>query len=191
MRPLNKKASQVALPLPSSSEWLRLLRTEAELQTITGAAKRIGCARSKVSMLLSGKYPAKTVRAERQVLRVLGSVQCPVLDGETMEGSCCQAHRLRAAGTPPTNNSTAILYWRSCQVCPNNGAIVISVRYSAMTYVASNKEQKATASNTISAEQAAVALLRKMDFDPELLECVSSSESKGQGTHTFIYREVQ
>lgn len=194
MHTLNKHSDQAALPLPSSGEWLRLLRNEAELQSITGAAKRIGCARSKASMLLSGKYPAKTARAERQVLKALGSVQCPALGGE-MEGSRCQQYRKVAAGDPPTHNSTVILFWRSCQICPNNGAVVVTVTSvkegDITTYTASVAEKKATASSTVSAQRAADDLLPNLAINPDLVQCISSSEDRAKKCHTFIYREVQ
>lgn len=48
-------------------------------------------------------------------------------------------------------------------------AVEIRCRYTTGTYVATMKGQKLTASNTISARQAAEALAKKLNLDPSLL----------------------
>ncbi len=99
--------------------WLELLRQAAANTSIQAVAdelttlgkKPIG--RTAISLVLAGKYPAKTDRIETLVLTRYGRVQCPHL-GEEISFAECRTHHDREA---PTSSPYAMRHWRACQDC--------------------------------------------------------------------------
>ncbi len=99
--------------------WLELLRraVEAPGASQTTVGKALGLKGSTISLVLSGKYPAKTDKVAARVVAVLGRVHCPHLDEELSGAKCIEFHT-RAA---PTSSPFAMRHWRACQSCPNRG----------------------------------------------------------------------
>lgn len=101
--------------------WLNLLRDAAETTSIQAVAdeltklgnKPIG--RTAISLVLAGKYPAKTDRIETLVLTRYGRVQCPYLNEEISFADCRNHHNREA----PTSSPYAMRHWRACQECPH------------------------------------------------------------------------
>lgn len=98
--------------------WLELLRKAVESPGASqgSVAKALGYGSGTVvSLVLAGKYPAKTDKIEARVLAVFGRVQCPHLD-EEISGAKCIEYCTRAA---PTSSPFAMRHWIACQSCPN------------------------------------------------------------------------
>ncbi len=94
-------------------DWRALLTAEIERTSISDVARRVGCARTAISMVLADKYPAKPDRIIARVLDLLTQVQCPHL-GQSIAPADCATHAL---GAPPTHSTTAADHWRACQRC--------------------------------------------------------------------------
>lgn len=92
---------------------------QAVADALTETARELGHAcrvsRTTVSLVLNGKYPAKTDRIELLVLTRYGRVQCPHLAQEISFAEC-RGHHAREA---PTSSPYAMRHWRACQECPN------------------------------------------------------------------------
>ncbi len=106
--------------------WLDLLRqaadatsNQAAADALTETARGLGhnckVSRSTVSLVLNGKYPAKTDRIELLVMTRYGRVQCPFLETEISFADCREHHERDA----PTSSPYAMRHWRACQSCPN------------------------------------------------------------------------
>ncbi len=97
--------------------WLALLKKAVEAPGASqgSVGKALGLRGSTISLVLSGKYPAKTDKVAARVLAVFGHVQCPHL-GEELTGAKCIEFHSRAA---PTSSPFAMRHWRACQACPN------------------------------------------------------------------------
>ena len=97
--------------------WLDLLRqaVEAPGSSQKKVADDLGLKRPTISLVLAGKYPAKTDRIAARVINVYGRVQCPFL-AEEITGAQCSEYSSRAA---PTSSPFAMRHWRACQSCPN------------------------------------------------------------------------
>lgn len=94
------------------SECAALLEAAIAASSVTAVARRLGVARSSLSLLRNGHYPGGTGRMERRIVTILGP-GCPVYGGlVTAEG--CAAHR---ASPMPTSNPYALRRWRECQQC--------------------------------------------------------------------------
>ena len=101
--------------------WLELLRQAAAATSKQAVAtelsqlskKKIG--RSAISLILNGKYPAKTERIETLVLTRYAQVQCPHLC-EQISYADCRGYHTREV---PTSNPFAVRHWRACQACPH------------------------------------------------------------------------
>ncbi len=97
-------------------DWLELLKAEIAHTSITKTAQRLAFGRSTISMVVSGKYPAKTDEIAAQVRRVLGRVKCPYQEKELSTQEC-----QRIAGLPrPQGNPSGLRQWVACQGCVNN-----------------------------------------------------------------------
>ncbi|MDG4552857.1 MAG: LacI family transcriptional regulator [Candidatus Competibacter sp.] len=102
------------------SDWLELLRAAAARETIAGAAERVGLSRATVSLLLAGKYPAKSlIHVERKVRAALDRWWCPYLD-RTISAQDCRAYHDRPA---PRSSSREIKHWQACQQCIHSNTI--------------------------------------------------------------------
>lgn len=98
----------------SRSDWLELLRAAAARETIAGAAERVGLSRSTVSLLLAGKYPARSLgNVERKVRDALDGWRCPFLVREISE-SDCRAYQNRPT---PRSSSREFKHWQACRQC--------------------------------------------------------------------------
>lgn len=103
------------------SEYLELLRAEkARGRTTADIARQLGFARTSISLLLSGNYPAdRAPKIEAKVLEVFGGkIACPHL-GRELERPECDAHRTRPM---PTSSASALKHWTACKTCPVNPA---------------------------------------------------------------------
>jgi hypothetical protein len=103
--------------------WLQLLRqaVEAEGSSITTVAAKLGVSRTSISLVLAGKYPAKTDKIEARVLDIYARLICPHTLVEIRHAEC----RETAAAATPTSSPQAMRQWRACQSCihkPSEGA---------------------------------------------------------------------
>lgn len=99
-----------------TAHWLDLLRDAVAASSITAVAERLGLSRTAVSLVLAGKYGAKTDRIEAKVLAALGQVHCPAQGADIPPDQCRTFREARA----PMHNPIAMQHWRICQHCPNN-----------------------------------------------------------------------
>lgn len=67
--------------------------------------------------------------------------------------------------------------------------VEIRTRFAGMTYVATVRGEKRTASNTISARQAAEAMARKLGLDPALLR-ETQRDLLRSGVELFVHPEA-
>jgi len=99
--------------------WLDLLRDAAKAtskQAVADELSRLGkkkIGRTAISLILNGKYPAKTERIETLVLTRYARVQCPHLN-ENIPFAQCRDHHTKDA---PTHSPFAMRHWRACQEC--------------------------------------------------------------------------
>lgn len=102
---------------PPRHDWLDLLRAEVAASSLAAVAERIGVSRTTVSLLLAGKYPAKTLDAvERKVRDAFEARRCPALNA-VITGDACQRYRTRAM---PRSSARDLRHWRTCQTCSYN-----------------------------------------------------------------------
>lgn len=96
--------------------WLETLRQAVadHKRGIAGVAEQLDCSRTTLSLVLAGKYPAKTNRIEARVLNTYARIDCPHL-GETITQAQCRGFAERPA---PTNSPRDMRHWRACQGCP-------------------------------------------------------------------------
>lgn len=116
-------ALNLELPEPV---WLDLLRAErAKGKSVSQIARECGMARTSVSGLLSGNYPAQSLDlVERKhgarILEVFrDQVLCPHLN-RGIEKPECLAH---ARAPMSTSNPDRLKHWRACRCCPFNPLI--------------------------------------------------------------------
>lgn len=94
------------------SECVALLEAAIAASSVTAVARRLGVARSSLSLLRNGHYPGSTGRMERRIVAVLGAA-CPVYGGHLTAQIC----RTRRGAPMPTSNPYALRRWRECQQC--------------------------------------------------------------------------
>lgn len=103
------------------SNWLDMLRAAAQATSTAEVARelsRLGkkpIGRSAISLILNGKYPAKTDRIETLVLTRWARVHCPHLAVEISYAECRDYHTKDA----PTSSPFAMRHWRACMDCKN------------------------------------------------------------------------
>lgn len=97
--------------------WFRLLEQAVtdHPRGIAGVADDLVASRAALSLILNGKYPAKTDRFARRVEDAYDRQDCPHL-GEPVTRPACRAHALRQA---PTSSPREMRHWRACQQCPH------------------------------------------------------------------------
>jgi len=97
--------------------WRVLLAAEIDRTSVTETAKRIGYARSSVSLANGGKYTANTDQLEARVLEVLGGPEptfyCPAQTTSITKSECTDF----AARPMPTASPRALRQWQICQSC--------------------------------------------------------------------------
>ncbi len=106
------------VPLPiSRGDWIDLLRAAVAATSAAAVAKRINLSRTTISLLLTGKYPAKTLDAvERKVRDAFETRHCPHLN-TVLTGDACRWYRDRPI---PRSSARDLRHWRACQTCPHN-----------------------------------------------------------------------
>lgn len=97
-----------------NEEARRLLDLNVAAHGIAATARRLGVARSSLSLVVHNRYPGSTRRMEERILRILAK-PCPVYGGPCGQDICAQ----RRAAAMPTSNPYALRQWRECQKCPN------------------------------------------------------------------------
>ncbi|EON13062.1 transcriptional regulator [Pandoraea sp. SD6-2] len=98
--------------------WLWMLRKAVDASSQVKVAKRLGVARSAVSMSLSGRYPASTAQLERKIMGKLGEpLLCPHTQAEVTVTDCYQ---IGGSAKPPANRPLELPHWHACQVCPHS-----------------------------------------------------------------------
>jgi len=114
------QARLIDLPDP---EWLQILRDEVAKPgaTIAGVAASIGMKRTALSMLLSGKYPAKLDRVSAKFGPVVldhyrGQLLCP----HVRHGIGADECRANAAAPMSTSNPVKFAQWSACRRCSFN-----------------------------------------------------------------------
>ncbi len=95
--------------------WMDLLQRAVDASSMGKVAADLGLGRPTISLVLAGKYPARTDRIAARVIGMYGHVQCPFLE-EEITGAKCQEYSSRSA---PTSSPFAMRHWRACQGCPN------------------------------------------------------------------------
>ena len=98
--------------VPAVPEWMQLLGRAVTATSVTDVARRLGVARSSLSLLLNGKYPGGTSKMARRIMDVLAE-PCPIYGGPRTSESCA-SHRTEPM---PTSNPFALRQWRMCQLC--------------------------------------------------------------------------
>ena len=93
-------------------EWMHLLGRAVAATSVADVARRLGVARSSVSLLINGKYPGGTDNMAARVMDVLAE-PCPVYGGGRTSESCVS----RRSFPMPTSNPFALRQWRMCQLC--------------------------------------------------------------------------
>lgn len=94
------------------SDWRAILLDAVRKTSVTDVARRMGVARSSVSLLVNGHYPGGTDRMAERVMQTLVE-PCPVYGDARANGLCAQ----RRAAHMPTSNPFALRRWRACQQC--------------------------------------------------------------------------
>jgi len=95
--------------------WLELLRKRVADSSMGKVADELDLSRTAVSLVLAGKYPAKTDRIAGRVIDTYARIQCPFLEREISGAECRDFHTREA----PTSSPFAMRHWRACQNCPN------------------------------------------------------------------------
>lgn len=96
--------------------WLTLLKQACDQTSMTEVAEKLDISRTTISLVISGKYPAKTDKIETKVLNVYGKVSCPFLGVEITQTECKKHHTNMA----PTSSPRAMKHWRACLTCPHS-----------------------------------------------------------------------
>lgn len=89
-----------------------LLHAAIAADGVAATARRLGVARTSLSLVYHGRYPGGTARMEERILRVLAR-PCPVYGGPWGRDIC----PARRAAPMPTSNPYALRQWRECQNC--------------------------------------------------------------------------
>lgn len=110
------------LDLPEP-EWIALLKAErARGKSVSQIARETGLARSSLSMLLSGTYPAQSLDlvTSKHATRVLQLYRDQVLCPHLHRGIGADACRKFATAPMSTSNPEKLRHWRACRRCPLN-----------------------------------------------------------------------
>ena len=104
--------------------WLDLLKQAVERTSCAAVAKELSTeskavSRTTISLVVSGKYPAKTDKIAELVINTFGRVECPFTSEEITLAECKKHH----TSAVPTSSPRAMKHWRACQGCPNNTTV--------------------------------------------------------------------
>ena len=89
-----------------------LLKSAVAGSSVTAVARRLGVARSSLSLVINGKYPGGTGRMEQRIMEILGQ-PCPVYGGARGP----EASATRRAAPKPTAKPNSLRHWREGQQC--------------------------------------------------------------------------
>ena len=89
-----------------------LLHAAVKANGVAATARRLGVARTSLSLVYHDRYPGGTARMEERILRVLAR-PCPVYGGSWGRDVCTA----RRAAPMPTSNPYALRQWRECRNC--------------------------------------------------------------------------
>lgn len=96
--------------------WLDLLKEAVANSNRAAVARELDVSRTTISLVLDGKYPAKTDKIAELVLNTYGKVDCPHLAVQITLAECRSYHEMNV----PTSSPRAMKHWRECQSCSNN-----------------------------------------------------------------------
>lgn len=98
------------------SDWHQILTDEVNRHgSIAAVARKLGYARTTISLVYHGRYPVPPDKIAVRVLEVFASnITCPHLRDDIPRTACDE---LRNAAMP-TNSATRLRHWTACQTCP-------------------------------------------------------------------------
>lgn len=100
------------------SYWLSLLQKAVDDTSMGVVAEKLGYSNhTTISLVLSGKYPAKTDKVAARVLDVFARTTCAHTGLEITHAEC----RITSTAKTPTSSPQAMRQWRACQSCPLKG----------------------------------------------------------------------
>jgi hypothetical protein len=99
--------------------WIELLQkaTTEHPRGNQGVADDLEISRTSISLVLNGKYPAKTDKIAAKVIDLYARLTCPHTGIEITHVAC----RMQSSSAVPTNSPQAMRHWRACQGCPHKG----------------------------------------------------------------------
>ena len=97
-------------------DWLELLRNAVEKSSMTAVAGKLDVSRTAISLVLSGKYPAKTNKIAVKVLNAYARLVCPHTGTDINHAECSAL----STSAVPTSSPQAMRHWRACQSCAFN-----------------------------------------------------------------------
>jgi hypothetical protein len=101
------------------ANWLELLRNAAATHPKgnQGVADDLEVSRTTISLVLGGKYPAKTDKIAAKVIDLYARLTCPHTGVEISHAEC----RSLSIRVVPTSSPQAMRHWRACQGCIHKG----------------------------------------------------------------------
>lgn len=101
------------------NDWLTILQqaVDAKGSSITAVADKLDVSRTTISLVLAGKYPAKTDKIAAKVLDMYARITCPHTCAEISHAEC----RALSTSAVPTSSPQAMRHWRACQSCQFKG----------------------------------------------------------------------
>jgi lambda repressor-like predicted transcriptional regulator len=97
--------------------WLTILRTKVAGSSRQAVADELDVSRTTISLVLDGKYPAKTDKIAAKVMDMYARVTCPHTGVEITHAEC----RITSTAATPTSSPQAMRQWRACQSCQLKG----------------------------------------------------------------------
>lgn len=100
------------------NNWFELLVKAAAAHPagIQGVADDLGVSRTAISLVLGGKYPARTNKIAAKVIDQYARHTCPHTGVEISHAEC----RSLSTSAVPTSSPQAMRYWRVCRTCNHN-----------------------------------------------------------------------
>lgn len=98
-------------------DWLTLLRDKAAASSNQTVADELDVSRTTISLVLSGKYPAKTDKIAAKVIDAYARLTCQHTGIEITHAEC----RATSTSATPTSSPQAMRQWRACQSCALKG----------------------------------------------------------------------
>lgn len=100
------------------TDWLAILKQAVKASSRQAVADRLDVSRTTISLVLSGKYPAKTDKIAAKVLDMFARITCAHTGVEITHAEC----RALSTSAVPTSSPQAMRHWRACQSCAHKGA---------------------------------------------------------------------